>query len=94
MVSPGAWQGAMMASARGGDNVGCVAAMAMLLGGCGMKITIDIDYTPQETCAFLGQPDVAPMQEAMWGHLGGGGKSDEPSRWVGRYSGGAFGHIN
>lgn len=30
-----------------------------------MKVTIDIDCTPQEARAFLGLPDVAPMQEAM-----------------------------
>ena len=30
-----------------------------------MKIKIDVDCTPQEARAFLGLPDVAPMQEAM-----------------------------
>ena len=30
-----------------------------------MKITIDIDCTPQEARAFLGLPHVAPMQEAL-----------------------------
>jgi hypothetical protein len=30
-----------------------------------MKITIDIDCTPQEARAFLGLPDVEPMQEAL-----------------------------
>ena len=30
-----------------------------------MKISIDIDCTPQEARAFLGLPDVAPMQEAL-----------------------------
>ena len=29
-----------------------------------MKITIDVDCTPDEARAFLGLPDVAPMQEA------------------------------
>lgn len=29
-----------------------------------MKITIDIDCTPEEARAFLGLPDVAPMQKA------------------------------
>ena len=29
-----------------------------------MKITIDVDCTPEEARAFLGLPDVAPMQEA------------------------------
>ncbi len=30
-----------------------------------MKITVDIDCTPQEARAFLGLPDVAPVQEAF-----------------------------
>ncbi|MDP6689163.1 MAG: DUF6489 family protein [Alphaproteobacteria bacterium] len=30
-----------------------------------MKIKIDIDCTPGEARAFLGLPDVGPMQEAM-----------------------------
>ncbi len=30
-----------------------------------MKISIDIDCTPDEARRFLGLPDVAPMQEAM-----------------------------
>lgn len=30
-----------------------------------MKIKIDVDCTPQEARAFLGLPDVGPMQEAM-----------------------------
>ncbi len=30
-----------------------------------MKITIDIDCTPQEARAFLGLPDVEPMQDAL-----------------------------
>lgn len=30
-----------------------------------MKITIDIDCTPDEARSFLGLPDVKPMQEAM-----------------------------
>ena len=30
-----------------------------------MKITINIDCTPEEARAFLGLPDVAPMQKAM-----------------------------
>jgi len=30
-----------------------------------MKIKIDIDCTPQEARAFLGLPDVEPMQEAV-----------------------------
>ena len=30
-----------------------------------MKLKIDIDCTPQEARAFLGLPDVEPMQEAV-----------------------------
>ena len=30
-----------------------------------MKITIDIDCTPQEARAFFGLPNVEPMQEAL-----------------------------
>ena len=30
-----------------------------------MKITIDVDCTPEEARAFLGLPDVAPMQAAV-----------------------------
>jgi hypothetical protein len=30
-----------------------------------MKITIDIDCTPQEARAFLGLPPLEPMQEAL-----------------------------
>lgn len=30
-----------------------------------MKITIDIDCTPQEARAFLGLPDLEPMQAAL-----------------------------
>ena len=30
-----------------------------------MKITIDVDCTPDEARRFLGLPDVAPMQQAM-----------------------------
>lgn len=30
-----------------------------------MKITIDVDCTPEEARSFLGLPDVKPMQEAM-----------------------------
>lgn len=30
-----------------------------------MKIRINIDCTPEEARAFLGLPDVGPMQEAM-----------------------------
>jgi hypothetical protein len=30
-----------------------------------MKITINIDCTPEEARRYMGLPDVAPMQEAM-----------------------------
>ncbi len=30
-----------------------------------MKITINVDCSPQEARAFMGLPDVAPFQEAM-----------------------------
>ncbi len=30
-----------------------------------MKVTIDIDCTPEEARAFLGLPDVGPLQEAV-----------------------------
>lgn len=30
-----------------------------------MKITVDIDCTPDEARKFLGLPDVGPMQEAL-----------------------------
>lgn len=30
-----------------------------------MKITIDVDCTPEEARTFLGLPDVKPMQEAL-----------------------------
>jgi hypothetical protein len=33
--------------------------------GFTMKITIDIDCTPEEARAFLGLPDVAPLQAEM-----------------------------
>ncbi len=34
-----------------------------------MKITIDIDCTPAEARAFLGLPDIAPMQQKMMAEL-------------------------
>ena len=30
-----------------------------------MKITVDIDCTPQEARAFLGLPNIEPMQDAL-----------------------------
>ncbi len=35
-----------------------------------MKITIDVDCTPEEARAFLGLPDVAPMQRALMEDIG------------------------
>ena len=35
-----------------------------------MKITFDIDCTPEEARAFLGLPDVRPMQEALMAEVG------------------------
>ncbi len=35
-----------------------------------MKIKIDVDYTPDEARAFLGRPDVAPMQRALMEEIG------------------------
>lgn len=34
-----------------------------------MKIKFDIDCTPEEARAFLGLPDVAPLQSAMMGEV-------------------------
>jgi len=34
-----------------------------------MKVTIDIDCTPEEARTFLGLPDVQPMQEALMKQL-------------------------
>ncbi|MFT3973839.1 MAG: DUF6489 family protein [Amaricoccus sp.] len=34
-----------------------------------MKVTIDIDCTPDEARTFLGLPDVKPMQEQMMQEL-------------------------
>jgi hypothetical protein len=34
-----------------------------------MKVRIDIDCTPEEARAFLGLPDVQPMQQALMGQL-------------------------
>ena len=30
-----------------------------------MKVTVNIDCTPEEARAFLGLPDIKPMQDAM-----------------------------
>jgi hypothetical protein len=34
-----------------------------------MKLRIDVDCTPTEARAFLGLPDVEPMQKAMMGEM-------------------------
>ena len=34
-----------------------------------MKVTIDVDCTPEEARAFLGLPAVAPLQEAVMQEL-------------------------
>ena len=34
-----------------------------------MKLTINIDCTPEEARAFLGLPDVRPLQDAMLAEL-------------------------
>jgi len=34
-----------------------------------VKIKIDVDCTPEEARAFLGLPDVAPVQEAMMAEI-------------------------
>ncbi len=34
-----------------------------------MKVTVDIDCTPEEARRFLGLPDVAPLQEAMMAQM-------------------------
>ncbi len=35
-----------------------------------MKISIDVDCTPEEARAFLGLPDVVPMQRALMEEIG------------------------
>lgn len=34
-----------------------------------MKVTVEIDCSPEEARAFLGLPDVKPMQEAVLGKM-------------------------
>jgi hypothetical protein len=34
-----------------------------------MKLTVDVDCTPEEARAFLGLPDVKPMQEALMSQI-------------------------
>ncbi len=51
--------GALWAAGRGALNHNRVGDLN------GMKITIDVDCTPDEARRFLGLPDVAPVQQAM-----------------------------
>ncbi len=37
--------------------------------GVPMKIKVDIECTPDEARAFMGLPDVKPMQEALMGQM-------------------------
>ena len=34
-----------------------------------MKITVDVDCTPEEARRFLGLPDVVPLQESMMAQM-------------------------
>ena len=34
-----------------------------------MKVTVEVDCTPEEARAFLGLPDVAPLNEALVGEM-------------------------
>ncbi len=34
-----------------------------------MKVTVNVECTPDEARAFLGLPDVAPMQRALMGEM-------------------------
>jgi hypothetical protein len=36
-----------------------------------MKVTVNIDCTPEEARAFFGLPDVQPMQKAIMSHVQG-----------------------
>src|SRR5476651_631820 len=40
-------------------------APAKPLGEAAMKVTVEMDMTPQEARAFMGLPDVEPMQKKM-----------------------------
>src|SRR5262245_29902216 len=63
--------------ARGGhwlDSVGAAPEpgddrAAAVSGGSPMKITINVDCSPEEARAFMGLPDVAPLQEAAMAHM-------------------------
>ena len=51
-----------------------------------MKITINVDCTPEEARRFMGLPDVAPMQEAllkqMQEQMAAGLKSMQPAEMM------------
>jgi hypothetical protein len=34
-----------------------------------MQVTVDVDCTPEEARAFLGLPDVQPLQAAVMAHM-------------------------
>jgi len=34
-----------------------------------MKVTVNVECSPEEARAFLGLPDIAPMQQALMGEL-------------------------
>ena len=63
-----------------------------------MKVTINVDCTPEEARAFLGLPDVAPMQEWMLGEMqqrmqaaaGGTGGEDMLKAWTKGFAGNPF----
>jgi hypothetical protein len=42
-----------------------VATVISSLRSFGMKITFDVDCTPEEARTFFGLPDVKPMQDSM-----------------------------
>ena len=37
--------------------------------GYDMKVTVDVECTPEEARSFLGLPNVKPMQDAMMGEI-------------------------
>jgi hypothetical protein len=43
--------------------------IADVAAGCQMKITMNVDCTPEEARAFLGLPDLKPMQEQLMREL-------------------------
>ena len=47
------------------DDAGISASDRLKTGSLAMKISIDVDCTPEEARAFLGLPDVTPLNEAF-----------------------------